>query len=882
MTTRRRALWSPSEVIPVGRRVAGGAMPPLVEATRREIYEWREAEYPGVGPVSAALLRWWFLNEHPSERGRPPFRYHFGQREAVETAIWFHEVKRLRSAEDLADLHQDLSPSDFIARWPRYVLKMATGSGKTKVISLLMAWSWFNRFYDPESPLARNFLLVAPNLIVLERLKQDFDRLNIFREDPVLPEDGFEGRNWKSDFLARMRVHIQKDVRVAAPLDNLFLTNIQQTYRREPPAETQAERLLGRRPVAATKDSKVRLRDVLGRMEELVVFNDEAHHVHDSDLEWFKAIEDLHNGLVQRDSFLSLQLDVTATPRHNDGSTFVETISNYPLAEAIHQGIVKRPVIPDEASRRKLQEREGHDFVHRYEQYIRLGVEEWRRSWELLSPTGKRPVLFLMTDDTKNCDALAEHLEVAYPDLFGGAVLTIHTNRKGDINKGDLEDLREKARDIDKPGSPYKAIVSVLMLREGWDVRSVTTIVGLRSYSAKSEILPEQTVGRGLRLMYSPHEGEEAEESVSVVGTGAFLDFVEKLRQEDVELRERPMNLDNPLPEQVVVMVDFENRTPEDLIAHDIRIPVLPDSVRRERIDLNDLDPSAAGADRIALRSYGPEEMDFAFEDLATRDPHHTIKVEARRFDDHRHLLRYLVDFFMKKVQLDKVGGHSIVFEKMRFYIENSLFEGGPVSLEDGRVFRNLAEPDVLWGIYTTFRSAYERTSRREAVGDEGGRGEISLLATKPFRRRWDPEFFRPAKSVFNYVVGSPRQGGFEREVARRLESWSGVQAYSELHRQVGFEIPYVAVSGGQRRYCPDFVVRGKDGTICIVETKGREDQDVVNKRRALAEWCRRATAMGGARFVPLFVQQERFRAIAPNTFEQMVNQYRDDERPIR
>ena len=94
-----------------------------------------------------------------------------------------------------------------------------------------------------------------------------------------------------------------------------------------------------------------------------------------------------------------------------------------------------------------------------------------------------------------------------------------------------------QANAIDGLDSPYKAIISVMVLKEGWDVRNVTTIVGLRAYSAQSNILPEQTLGRGLRKMYPG----DVEEYVSVVGTDAFMDFVESIQAEGVVLERRPM-----------------------------------------------------------------------------------------------------------------------------------------------------------------------------------------------------------------------------------------------------------------------------------------------------------------------------------------------------
>src|SRR5258708_16971747 len=99
------------------------------------------------------------------------FRYYCAQREAVETVIWLHDVRQVRDKFDLMrfDASRAISVGMFEEEWPRYVVKMATGAGKTKVLSLLIAWSYFHKLYEPESRLARNFLLRAANIIVLDR-----------------------------------------------------------------------------------------------------------------------------------------------------------------------------------------------------------------------------------------------------------------------------------------------------------------------------------------------------------------------------------------------------------------------------------------------------------------------------------------------------------------------------------------------------------------------------------------------------------------------------------------------------------------------------------------------------------------------------------------
>ena len=105
---------------------------------------------------------------------------------------------------------------------------MATGAGKTKVMSLVLAWCYFHKLYEADSALARNFLLIAPNIIVLDRIRADFDGLRIFFADPVLPDNGHQGQNWRDDF--QLTLHIQDDVNITRKTGNIFLTNIHRVY----------------------------------------------------------------------------------------------------------------------------------------------------------------------------------------------------------------------------------------------------------------------------------------------------------------------------------------------------------------------------------------------------------------------------------------------------------------------------------------------------------------------------------------------------------------------------------------------------------------------------------------------------------------------------
>ncbi len=519
-------------------------LPPLVAKLRRQVQAFRTGGYAGARPTSTSLLNWWFEEPHLLEQAdgsTAEFRYFFAQREALETIIYLCDVAGVRDPYDLMrfDSTGALATGMFDETWRRFVVKMATGTGKTKVLSLVLAWSYFHKLYEPDSELARNFLVIAPNIIVLDRIYKDFQGLRIFFADPVIPDNGFGGRNWRDDF--QLTLHRQDDVRVTQPTGNIFLTNIHRIYAGDdapasPDDDNSMDYFLGTRPTGATTDSKVDLGMIVRDIDELAVLNDEAHHIHDKTLAWFKSIEDIHNRLRHKSTALSLQVDVTATPKHNNGALFVQTVADYALFEAIAQNIVKHPVLPDTPSRDKLREQQSAKYTEKYADYIDLGVLEWRKAYAEHAKLGKKALLFVMTDDTRNCDQVATYLEGRYPDLKD-AVLVIHTKKNGEISeaqtgraKEELQKLRELSNTIDAPDSPYKAIVSVLVLKEGWDMRNVTTIVGLRAYSATSNILPEQTLGRGLRKMYDG----DVQENLSVVGTDAFMHFVESIQAEGV------------------------------------------------------------------------------------------------------------------------------------------------------------------------------------------------------------------------------------------------------------------------------------------------------------------------------------------------------------
>ncbi len=855
-------------------------MPPLVDKLRKLVGAWRADKYQGATDTSKALLRWWFETEHilpQSDGGQFEFQYYFAQREAVETIVYLYDVAKVKDKYDMMrfDSSGAISTGQFDEDWRRFVIKMATGSGKTKVLSLILTWCYFHKMYEEGSDLARNFLIIAPNIIVLDRLRADFDGLKIFFHDPVLPDNGYEGLNWRDDF--QMKLHIQDEVRITQPVGNIFLTNIHRVYESsdaEPSCndENTMDYYLGSRWTGATTDSKTDLGEIVRSIDELIVLNDEAHHIHNPKMAWFKSIQDIHNKLKHKDKYLSLQVDVTATPRHDNGGIFVQTVCDYPLVEAIWQNVVKHPVIPDEASQNKLQERTSIKYVEKYGDYIHLGVEEWRKVYAEHQKLGKKAVLFVMTDVTDSCDEVAEYLESIYPDLKG-AVLTIHTNKSGEIsesttgkNKEELEKLRKEANSIDRTDSPHKAIVSVLMLKEGWDVRNVTTIVGLRAYTSKSNILPEQTLGRGLRRMYM---GVDVEEKVSVVGSPAFMEFVASIQSEGVELKRVSMGGGSAPIGPMIVEIDNENEK-KDVDALDIKVPVLTARTAREYKRLEDIDLDKLKFVPVEYKQFTEEQMrEIIFKDVATDEYSHKTLLDSLNVDDFRSVIGFFAQSVMRDLKL--VSGYDILYGEMKRFISGYLF-GKAIELDCRNTLRNLSEIQASKTIYEVFKKAINDLMIVD-TGSAEIKDYIKLKNVRPFTVK-DQGYVVPKKSVFNKIVGDSQ---LELDFAAFLEKCDDVISYAKNYFAVNHRIDYVNADGNISNFYPDFIIKASEKAIYIVETKGREDLDVPLKMRRLKQWCDDINALHtDTRFDFIYVDEESFKKYNPKTFKSVVESFRE------
>lgn len=871
----------------------------LVPKIRAAVDAWREGGYKGASDVTRRLFEYWFDEDHEIAGFDVPFRYHFCQREAIETLVWLFEIARQRDVQELIKAHatrfkkdlfsnnivfqttmdgrrqlrryvpeleaegvQDLPPENL----RRFAFKMATGSGKTWVMAMAIVWSRFHKQRVAHSDLSTNFLIVAPNVIVYQRLERDFAANRIFFELPLIPPE------WRGAF--SQKVILRGEVAGPDPSCNLVLTNIQQLYESRDEEWTPAnaiEALLGKKPQKDLAASG--LRSMLERvksLKDLVVLNDEAHHLHDEDLAWSQSLLAIHRALPEG---LALWLDFSATPKDQNGMYFPWTVCDYPLAQAVEDRIVKAPLIVTKEDDPK-QPRQDPDGVtkdnigDKYGYWLRAAVQRWKDHYKVFKQLGTRPVLFIMAEKNVYADAIGEYLWKTKEFGFKESeVLVIHTDAAGEVTKKDLEIAREVARDIDSRESKVKAIVSVMMLREGWDVRNVTVVLGLRPFTAKAEILPEQVIGRGLRLMreVSP----DRTQTLEVLGTRNLLSVLRtQLEAEGVGVATTKTD---PTPPVIIEPV-------KERMSYDIAIPLTKPSLEHDirklaEFDVRDLDAiykqeELAEAFRINLR------MEFATTETEVHQEH----IGAVELPSSQELLANITNKVVDRAKL--TSRFAELYPCVRDYVLTRCF-GRHVDLEDESVRSHLCRMEIQDGIAKYLaRKISDLTVERRTI--EFAKADFRLSETRPFtwRRNLPPLMVR--ETVFNYVA---TYNDFERRFAQFLEkasvarggdviSFASLGTTEQGESGTQFRVDYIKTSGAIGFYHPDWVVvqRARNSEVSwIIETKGRVWEGTSAKDDAIQTWCERVTAATGAVWKYTRVNQSDFDRQKPRTLAELL-----------
>jgi len=858
---------------------------------RSFVKAWRESDYAGASDTTRELLFHWFDRDHvietPAEE-RIPFRYYFCQREAIEALIYLWEVRGLRNlsniisefgGEDRETAALGVNPDE--DRWAKYAFKLATGTGKTKVMSLAIVWSYFHALRESDSPMAKHFVVIAPNLTVFERLKEDFrpegGGPDIFFKDPLIPVA------WQGDW--NLSVMLQDEAAGAATGGTLYLTNIHRLYdtsKRRKKKEAETYEWMGPLVSKATAlDTGKELRKRITAHDRVMVLNDEAHHLWDPGSAWNEAINFLHQEIFEKTGGgLCAQLDFSATPKDNHGNIFQHVICDSPLGEAVDGGIVKIPII---GRGKGLSERPSKDASERFEQHLMMGYQRWLKSKEEWEKSGKKPLLFVMTEDTEAADQITRRLD--NDSLFAelnGRTINLHTNLKGkikwiggkkkgypvfmesekEISEDDLSALRDLSRDLDSGRSPYQCIVSVLMLREGWDVRNVTTIVPLRAYTSKANILPEQTLGRGLRRI-TPTGG--AAELVTVVEHNAFVSlYQQELSQEGLPIE--VVDVDNVPKSTVTIFPDRENK---DVKRLDVALPVISAGYTRtpklENLTIDDIRKEFSKYSPLPLGSRRSDEIQYEGRHLFTNEIVEKMNIRLPLLESGIGGVSYY------REELEHIAGlrgtHRILAPLLETFITELLFEAR-VTLFDQRLLSRLADSDVREYIRATFVPLIlSRTTVKEERKPSSE--AVFVSGWKPFQVSHSEN--HPAipagHTLFNLV---PCNREFEVAMSQFLDHAPDVKAFCKNAGPQALRIDYLSQKGRLALYTPDFMARLNRKEYVLIETKGREDRDVSLKARAAVAWCE-AASKEESKWTYLYIPQKIFEDITDNKLKTLM-----------
>ncbi len=816
----------------------------LVNKLREAVYNWRESNYPNTTKTTKKLLEFWFKEDHIID-GKP-FKFWFAQREAIETFIYVYEVLKKRTIIDLArDFGKGalLKYDPSIDKYPLYCFKMATGSGKTFVMAFAIVWQYFNKKFEKLQDYTDTFLLIAPNVIVYQRLERDFKEGEIFKKWPFIPPE------WLLEF--NLDVVLRDNPVPKKEKEVLFLTNIQRLEEKETKRkrkEREIEDIFELEPVNKSYIYKEeRMREVLEKYPGICILKDEAHRIYNLEREWKKNLLKLHESLVaEHGEGLKMELEFTATPKDDKGRYFPWIISDFTLKEAVQMGIVKYPLKgvlehPEEFSSLKISER--------FRRWIDASIRRWQEYNSKLKPLGKKSVLFIQCPTNEGADDVYYYLKENFPEIKENSILLIHTETTGEISKKDLEKAREEAKKIDEEGSEIEVIVSTMMLNEGWDVRSVNIILGLRPYTTRREILPEQVIGRGLRKMF-PEENPVPEKCINtleIIGPSGLLQVVEELEKEEgIKIGEVAIEKE-PIP-QFTIFVD------QNKLDKDIKVPFLSQKYVHVKLDLELEDIKEI------------KSLNLLFEDKVLEE---TIKYTAvdlkgtpivkREWDlpvprEINSVISYYAQQIRTSLHIPK--SFAEFYPLVEAYIKKKLFNRElDLETEDEveklKIIYNLTRPEIAEKLRSIFKD-YFKNKLYQLI-------EVQSFHYKKFSEVvpfiWTKLTLPADKCIFNVC---PCDNNLEVNFASFLEKAPDVVKFTK-NEGIGFFIEYIDYEGFLRNYKPDFMVVLDDETHYLIETKGLEDINVARKDQRAKEWCGDATRLTGIEWKFYRLNQDLF-----------------------
>jgi len=854
----------------------------LVNTIRPRIEKWRDADYPGVTGITKRLLKHWQDPEERKDR-----RFFFCQMEAIETLIWLTE------APD-AEKTGIVIPGDG-GEFSRWCSKMATGTGKTIIMAMLIAWQVLNKVANSkDTRFSKNVLAVAPGLTVRSRLSvlEPASVGNYYEEFNIVP----------SGLMETLR---QGKVKII----NWHML-----------AWDTEERMAKKKTVdkRGAKSDEAYVREVLKDMSgasNIIVINDEAHHawripaeskvkgVKKEDIEestiWVGGLDRIH-----RTRGILRCFDLSATPFAPSGKKATEEalypwiVSDFGLNDAIESGLVKTPrvVIRDDGmpAFKNLRSRLYHiymdntvkDDINRKAKeseplpdliknaYLLLG-KDWQAAKDAWAKVGyKVPPVMITVANTTSTSARIKYsfdhdaflLSVAGLDDLCTPEKTLQID-SGILNKAEAEtqpldidveaetdngededapkekkltqkQLAEKLRlivdtvgRVGQPGEQIQNVISVGMLSEGWDAKTVTHIMGLRAFS--SQLLCEQVVGRGLRRT-----------SYDVGSDGLFEPEYVNIFGVPFTFLPHEGGTDGPPPpppppktriEPIKEKAQHEITIPNVLRIDHIYKPQL--TIDMKRVKTLELDPyqSITEAELAAMIAGKPNPAALTEIDL---------KEIAEKFRTQSIVFRIASTIYNSEKRPDWKGSkESFLIQLIRIveqfidsdkiYIKNPLFNQEETRR---RILIMLNMNKVIQHIWNAIRAG--NTMELTPVFDK----EKPLLLTSDIRTWWTSKPCEDfAKSHINFTVVD---SDWEFLEARNINNQSAIDSFVK-NDHLGFTILYNH-EGIIRKYYPDFIIKFKNGQYLILETKGRDTDQDKTKRSFLDEWCKAINQHGG------------------------------------
>ena len=817
---------------------------PVVNIIRERVKAWRNAGYPGTTSVTKQLL------EHWNNKDMRQYQFFFCQMDAIETLIWLVEAPETERA--------GINIQGDGGVFKRICTKLCTGGGKTTVMAMLIAWMVCNKVaYPRDTRFAKNVFIVAPGLTVKSRLQ-------------VLKTNGQD--NYYNQF----------KIVPPALLDKLYKGRVRVVNWQMLAWETE-EQIKKRKGVdkRGVKSDEAYTREILGDIADaknLLVINDEAHHAWrknanvktkiDKDAEqqatiWISGLDRLH-----KTRKILTCYDFSATPfvpggrKGDEEALFSWIVSDFGLTDGIESGLVKTPrvVVRDDGQidtktfKSKLyhiySDRDVKDDINRAvdettplpdlinQAYYLLG-KDWEHTYQEWKKEGSivPPVMITVANRTETSSRIRHAFEtqrIAIPELCKKEYLLQIDSKILESKREEAESLREKVDTVGqrgKPGEQIRNIISVGMLTEGWDAKTVTHILGLRAFT--SQLLCEQVVGRGLRrTSYDLEDGTDmfAPEYVNIFGIPFTF-----LPAENAEGGKASIPKPKTQIEALADRGEYEIMWPNVIRIERELKPELS-------IDLSHITPLELNAFETRIRADLAPIID------GKTDMSKLTEIDLQKLSEDLRMQKIVFEttrdiYDMMQAKWKKEGTKIALFGQV-VKLVNDFLESDKIIIEPRMFAQDKIKTNIILMMNMTRIVEHlwqfiqlELTTKITPILDQNRK--ILSTALMPTWYSSKPCVITQKSQISHCVhdCGWEATGCYILEKNKDVVSWA-------KNDHLGFEIGYI-FKGSYAKYRPDFLIRLSNGKTLVLEVKGEKRDNVEAKKKALEEWIDAINASG-------------------------------------